>query len=310
MTKKYRMLSRTLMLLPAMVLLAVTTPAMADSIVVCPPHGGEFPDEPVIQDTDTQTTTRVHNQQTRAVAKRACIRCGDGIPEPGEQCDTGGQTTTCDADCTTVACGDGIVNTAAGELCDDGNEQSGDGCSSTCMTEVIIQCGNGILEAGEQCDDANTVETDFCTNSCTNATCGDSILCSTCNNEECDTGGQSESCNFNCTIPSCGDGIVNSAAGEQCEPPAEGSCDATCRIAQQPVCDPGRANCDGSSTNGCEVDTNNNPNNCGGCGFVCNFQNAVGGCAMSQCTIAACNSGWCNTDGITGNGCEVLCPSP
>jgi cysteine-rich repeat protein len=133
MTKKYRMLSRTLMLLPAMVLLAVTTPAMADSIVVCPPHGGEFPDEPVIQDTDTQTTTRVHNQQTRAVAKRACIRCGDGIPEPGEQCDTGGQTTTCDADCTTVACGDGIVNTAAGELCDDGNEQSGDGCSSTCV---------------------------------------------------------------------------------------------------------------------------------------------------------------------------------
>ena len=149
MTYKYRKLSKTLMLLPAMFLLVVAAPAMAELKVVCPPHEGDFPNEPVILDTDTNKISPIHNQQTRAVAKQACIQCGNGIPEAGEQCDTGGETAGCDVDCTAPACGDGIVNTAFGELCDDGNEQSGNGCSSNCVPEAVILCGNGILEAGE-----------------------------------------------------------------------------------------------------------------------------------------------------------------
>jgi len=157
--------------------LSITTdPAGADSEVVCPPHAGDFPSEPVIKDTDTNKFSKIHNEQTRAVAKRACIRCGNGNAEPGEQCDTGAQSADCDADCTHASCGDGIVNPAAGEYCDDGNVASGDGCSSTCMTEVPIMCGNGVLQANEQCDDGNTVNNDFCTNTCLNATCGDGIL--------------------------------------------------------------------------------------------------------------------------------------
>jgi hypothetical protein len=124
MARKYRKLSMTLMLLPAVALIAWTAPAMAESIVVCPPHTGDFPSEPVVQDTDTQKLDRIHNDQTRAVAKRSCIRCGNGLPEPGEQCDTGGQSANCDADCTSASCGDGVVNTARGEQCDDGNNQS------------------------------------------------------------------------------------------------------------------------------------------------------------------------------------------
>ena len=33
-------------------------------------------------------------------------------------------------------CGDGIIDTGIGEQCDDGNTASGDGCSSSCQTEV------------------------------------------------------------------------------------------------------------------------------------------------------------------------------
>ena len=177
-----RRLSRILMLLPPMVLIAVTAPAMAQSILVCPPHSGAFPSEPVIQSTDNKNNTtiaQIKNDQTLAVAVRACIRCGNGIVEPGEQCDTGGQSATCNATCTRSACGDGVVNTAAGEQCDDGNVVSGDGCSSTCQTEVPIICGNGVLQAGEECDDNNRVNTDFCTNTCHNAICGDGIVRST-----------------------------------------------------------------------------------------------------------------------------------
>jgi cysteine-rich repeat protein len=41
---------------------------------------------------------------------------------------------TLEIDAAAPACGDGYINT--GEQCDDGNTTSGDGCSSTCMTEM------------------------------------------------------------------------------------------------------------------------------------------------------------------------------
>jgi cysteine-rich repeat protein len=52
-----------------------------------------------------------------------------------EYCDDGGESVECDADCTPSACGDGHVNTVAGESCDDGNLVSGDGCSDACAFE-------------------------------------------------------------------------------------------------------------------------------------------------------------------------------
>lgn len=67
--------------------------------------------------------------------------CGDGELDPvREQCDDGeaknGTTgDKCSAACTLVSiCGDGIVD--PGEQCDDGNTKAGDGCSATCKNEV------------------------------------------------------------------------------------------------------------------------------------------------------------------------------
>src|SRR5438045_7501455 len=41
-------------------------------------------------------------------------------------------------------CGDGIINTDKGEVCDDGNVQDGDGCSADCRSNET--CGNGIRD--------------------------------------------------------------------------------------------------------------------------------------------------------------------
>ncbi len=66
--------------------------------------------------------------------------CGDGLPEPGEQCDDGntaggdGCSTYCQIE---VVCGDGM--TAPGEQCDDGNAAGGDGCSATCQVETTAE---------------------------------------------------------------------------------------------------------------------------------------------------------------------------
>ena len=63
--------------------------------------------------------------------------CGDSNTDTefGEFCDDGGESATCDDDCTAVVCGDESINSTAGEQCDDGNTETGDGCDASCQTE-------------------------------------------------------------------------------------------------------------------------------------------------------------------------------
>jgi len=63
--------------------------------------------------------------------------CGNEIKELGEDCDDGGESVNCDADCTVAICGDGTLNMTAGEECDDGNINSGDGCDENCINEAL-----------------------------------------------------------------------------------------------------------------------------------------------------------------------------
>jgi len=65
-------------------------------------------------------------------------QCGNGSLDPGEDCDSGAASATCDADCSPAECGDGNVNAAAGEVCDDGNITAGDGCSPSCGFESTV----------------------------------------------------------------------------------------------------------------------------------------------------------------------------
>jgi fibro-slime domain-containing protein len=126
-------------------------------------------------------------------------------------------------------CGDGVVEGI--EECDDGNENSGDGCSSQCLLEQgyacpssggachLTVCGDGVAEGTEECDDGNNNIGDGCTPFCEvepscsggacNPVCGDGSVFP---GEECDDGdnqsgdGCSASCEledgFNCTIES------------------------------------------------------------------------------------------------------------
>ncbi|MBY0279601.1 right-handed parallel beta-helix repeat-containing protein [Candidatus Binatia bacterium] len=73
------------------------------------------------------------------------ITCGDGVQNPGEECDDSNTVDGdgCDSNCTFTACGNGVVT--AGEQCDDGNLAAGDCCAATCQYETN----------GSTCDDAN-----------------------------------------------------------------------------------------------------------------------------------------------------------
>jgi cysteine-rich repeat protein len=93
--------------------------------------------------------------------------CGNGLVDPGEQCDTVVQTAACDSDCTFTVCGDNHRNAQAGEQCDPGVVGGNTAtCDADCTAPV---CGDGRVnpQAGEQCDDGNNVDGDGCRSNCT-----------------------------------------------------------------------------------------------------------------------------------------------
>jgi cysteine-rich repeat protein len=102
-----------------------------------------------------------------------------------------------DGVCVAAGCGNGIVE--PGELCDDGNIVSGDGCRADCQSDE--RCGNAVLDPqrNEGCD------------------CGDgsqSSLPPGCTGPNSDTT-PGATCTSQCKIVGCGDGAINGL--EQCE---------------------------------------------------------------------------------------------
>jgi hypothetical protein len=103
------------------------------------------------------------------------VMCGDGIvnatalePCDGDGAGTGGETATCNTDCTVAACGDGLVNATAAEDCD-GDGAGAGGETATCNTDCTTHsCGDGVpnVTAGEECDDGDIIDTNACSNSC------------------------------------------------------------------------------------------------------------------------------------------------
>jgi virginiamycin B lyase len=117
------------------------------------------------------------------------LLCGDGIVNGacGEQCDPP-VPGRCDAECHRIPfCGDGMVD--PGEQCDDGNAVDCDGCSNHCT--AVTGCGDGAVCGTEECDDGNTTSCDGCSPTCTlevGARCGDGIVNAACG-EQCDPPG-------------------------------------------------------------------------------------------------------------------------
>ncbi|MCA2981788.1 MAG: DUF4215 domain-containing protein, partial [Myxococcaceae bacterium] len=101
--------------------------------------------------------------------------CGDGQRGGTELCDDGnmnevdGCTSACRFSAPGPVCGDGMR--AGAEACDDGNLASGDGCEVDCTTTVANLpanvCGDGVRRGAELCDDGNAAPADGCEPDCT-----------------------------------------------------------------------------------------------------------------------------------------------
>jgi cysteine-rich repeat protein len=90
--------------------------------------------------------------------------CGNGIVDPVEACDDGNRVSAdgCEKDCKSrETCGNGFVDTALGEVCDDNEDRAGNFCSATCAASA--RCEPPVGQSVETlCDDANECTASVC----------------------------------------------------------------------------------------------------------------------------------------------------
>ena len=82
---------------------------------------------------------------------------------------------------------------------------------------------------------------------------------------------------------------------------ANGTPSCTDRVCGIEKCDDGYDNCDagdedGGYANGCETNTDDDVNNCGGCGIVCEIENATAKCQNGRCVVDTCERPYANCD--------------
>lgn len=226
------------------------------------------------------------------------------------------------------SCGPGCANCGAGCVNTESDNMNCGGCGTICGAGRSCQsgrcaCAPGNVMCGAQCINTMT----------------DSMNCGMCGRacpmgQTCNAG----TCQLNCEMPSalCTVNGVTSCINVQTDPMNCGGCGTACMSANANAvcgmgrcalgtCLPGFGNCDRQAGNGCEINTNTDVANCGGCDNACPPPpNAAASCLMGACGVGACNPGFGNCDGNAANGCETntntaatncgacgnLCPTP
>jgi hypothetical protein len=225
------------------------------------------------------------------------VGVGSGSDDGGSNSDGGGgDLASCDRDggCKGGICGDGIVDPAAGEECDDfGGVDTADcnGSSAGPASCKKPRCGDGYVnaKAGEQCNTLGGADSATCNGSgagavaCKLSACGDGYK-NWASGEQCDNGSaDSATCNGDsaaavsasvaCQPARCGDGYINRATssppgGEQCDNGPANSNTSTCLVGcWVPKCGDGFVEtvpvvevCDDNNTSACGQCYN--PNGC------------------------------------------------
>jgi fibro-slime domain-containing protein len=192
-------------------------------------------------------------------------------------------------------CGNGALDGT--EQCDDGNGESGDGCSKICQVESnydcpkagqpcknLAACGNGVLTSDEACDDGNTADGDGCSADCKTIESG----------WQCRVPGKP------CT-PRCGDGVMSgSEACDDGNTDSGDGCSALCAIEVGWKCSGSPSACDNTSCGdghreGAESCDDGNTVPFDGCSQDCQRE--------PDCSKGACTSS-CGDGVVLGEDCD------
>ena len=189
---------------------------------------------------------------------------------------------------TQGVCASGVCETACTPPYSDCDGNSANGCESN--------YNNDVTHCGTPCGSACPVY-DHTAPTCTSGVCG--WFCSPSNWKDCNA-------NYvdGCEVDTLTNAANCGVCGHVCTAPANavatcigGSCGFTCNV--------GYADCNGFSSDGCEINKNTDLSNCGSCGNVCPARaHAVTTCTSGVCGFT-CNAGYADCDLNAANGCEM-----
>ncbi len=218
--------------------------------------------------------------------------CAPGYLHCSSKPDDGCEVTIGPANCGTC----GTVCPAADPVCTGGAGSYG--CGTSCSGATPDYCPSSMTCTNFQTDPQNC---NGCANACPTVPNG-SATCSM------------GACGFTCSVGFhvCGNSCANSTSpgscGTSCTPCVVPNASAGCNTSGQctvGTCTPGYADCNMNPADGCEVNTNTDPNNCSGCGLKCVLPNAAPACVGGACAIGSCNPGYADCNMVPTDGCEV-----
>jgi cysteine-rich repeat protein len=247
--------------------------------------------------------------------------CGNSIVEADEDCDDGNtsQDDDCRNDCT-FACGDGVVNANAAEICDTGiaagevgacpsscddgdacttGSIQGTGCQAECVYGQIAVCLNDDLCCAMGCNE--TTDND-CAAMCGNSVIETGEVCdppgscpASCNDNDACTqnvlSGSSLSCDAACSYPVITACVADGCCAAGCNSTNDPDCSVSCGnavIEAGETCDP-VASCPTAcnDNNACTNDVLTG--SAANCNAACTFS-AKTGCQADGCCVPGCNA--------------------
>lgn len=224
-------------------------------------------------------------------------------------------------------CGEACTapNPTVPQLACAGEPASGYECQIAACADAQLDCDGAFDNGCEVAGNTDVRNCGACDNSCVGVLANATAVCrdSQCAIGSCGTGfADCDRERFNgCEVNTRTSMLHCGNCGAACVlPNAVTNCSAgQCGIVS---CNPGWADCDGITSNGCEINTRTNVDNCGRCGFECSFPNANAACVEGACQLTTCASGFadcnrtvlgCETDlsllgncGACGQTCETI----
>lgn len=223
-----------------------------------------------------------------------CAKCEDGRDcNEDADCVSG----VCDSVCQPPSCNDSTLNGFETDVdCGGGEQEDGELCDRCTIGAVCVRDSDCVtpdpqFAAVSKCEDTDPEDDDdtkHCVLKCppNQGDCNQSHL------DGCEI-------DLNITAEHCG------ACGDDCSPPnAEGQCVAgNCQLVPD-SCVTGFANCNGSPTDGCEVDISIDPDFCGSCEIACSDNHGTPTCTAGVCGIV-CDPDFDDCNENVEDGCEA-----
>ncbi|MBN2196302.1 MAG: hypothetical protein JW751_26045 [Polyangiaceae bacterium] len=285
--------------------------------IVCDDNWGNCDDDATNGCETTLNTTEAHcgacgqactnpHGETSCEAGRCVPQCAPHYAS----CDgnsTNGCETNLETDPTHCGeCGEPCALPHAAPSCEDGR------CGVAECLEGWLDCNGDPVDGCEVDPNTNASHCGDCNQPCSEVngapTCNDGTCAISCafGYDDCD-GDVTNGCEASLgTASPDAIGDVNHCSVCHNECPATEGASPNCIGGQCGIsdCPEGRADCDGDPTNGCETNTDTDPDNCGGCGASCVVANGTAACLSGICAIASCEEGFDDCDATYAGGCE------